>query len=111
MTRKDCKAQLLGNRCAYEAGHEGPHWTITQVRDVGEANWTMTFGDALDAMRGGAAVTRPGWNGKGMLIYLEIRLPAPFLPTFCIRNASGETQPGWLPSQADLLAFDWELAK
>ena len=33
-------------------------------------NTSMTFGEALEAMKAGKKVSRAGWNGKGMYLYL-----------------------------------------
>lgn len=44
------------------------------------------FGWAIQALKDGNRVARAGWNGKGVW------------------------QPGWLASQADMLAEDWDLA-
>lgn len=81
----------------------------------------MDFGDALRSMKQGKKVTRAGWNGKGMHLYLEdamtftveggvyegsARTYAPFIVMF---TAKGEHQPGWLASQADMLAEDWKV--
>ena len=33
-------------------------------------NTSMTFGEALEAMKAGKKVARTGWNGKGMYLYL-----------------------------------------
>jgi Protein of unknown function (DUF2829) len=49
----------------------------------------MKFGDAIEALKDGGCVARSGWNGKGMF------------------TASKQFQPGWLASQADMLAEDW----
>lgn len=82
----------------------------------------MNFGKAIEAVKGGARISREGWNGKNQ--YVELAT--------CIsyRNAAGETvnvdhdsignnalafvgtsgvQLGWLASQADMLADDWKV--
>lgn len=97
----------------------------------------MRFGAAIEAMEGGKAVRRAGWNGKGMFIVLmpPLQLPpyntqgtdrkvndrtakwigedAPLdcQPYFAMYTAQKQWQPGWLASQADMLAWDWELAE
>lgn len=102
--------------------------------------YTLTpfdIGIAIGYMRSGNKVRRAGWNGKGMFIVLmpELRLPPhssqepgakvndrtakhigvdtplnsrPYIALF---NARGEWQPGWVCSQEDLLANDWEVAE
>jgi hypothetical protein len=86
----------------------------------------MDFGQALTALKGGGRVTRPGWNGKGMFLYLvpgsTFKVNRPpllgiydegteinYLPHIDMRTADGSCVP-WLASQADLLAGDWETA-
>jgi Protein of unknown function (DUF2829) len=75
----------------------------------------MTFSGALVILKDGGFVRRKGWNGKGMWIKI-IRAGNACCGSLemqdCIgmKTASprGEMQPGWLASQADLLANDWE---
>lgn len=94
-----------------------------------------TIGWAVKQMQDGKAVRRSGWNGKGMFIVLmpELQLP-PFntqdtakkvndrtakwigedqalncRPYVALYNSQKEWQPGWVCSQQDLLATDWEL--
>ena len=91
----------------------------------------MNFGQALDALRLGGRVCRSGWNGKNMwLVYVPGTngvVPAPgtpyskaltndgVTPTININphidmmTAQGSMQPGWLASQTDMLADDWEV--
>lgn len=83
----------------------------------------MNFGEAIEAAKSGKLVRRVGWNGKGMHVYLEdalsvrvrggalkgeIRKYDPFLVMF---TAKGTHQAGWLASQADMLAEDWEVTQ
>ena len=75
-----------------------------------------SIGWAVDMMLAGKRVCRPGWNGKGMYIYHSCAihpqgapLDPPVEPYICMHTAAGKEQPGWLCSQADLLASDWEL--
>ena len=95
----------------------------------------MNFGQALMMLKEGKKVARSGWNGKGMYIYLvqgstvdkeNLRneasriLPdddmamhgtgvAQFLPHIDMRTAYGDICVGWLASQTDMLAEDWEV--
>lgn len=97
--------------------------------------YTLTFGEALRALKNGKCVARAGWNGKGMCVYLnkgaadfdKLGLPATIegisshmfehgdtgivtrLPNINMRTASGSTVTGWLASQTDMLAEDWGL--
>lgn len=96
----------------------------------------MNFGEAIASLKEGKMLTRKGWNGKGMFIYMAIgntvakdyipkftSLPETvksflqqkgedvvFKPSITMYTAAGEMQPGWLASQADMLAEDWEVA-
>jgi hypothetical protein len=87
----------------------------------------MNFGQAIESLKEGKKVARQGWNGKGMWIAL---MPALYLdkgvinartqkhigidadldsqPYLVMWTASQQWQPGWLASQADILAEDWE---
>ncbi|AGN30342.1 hypothetical protein VPFG_00345 [Vibrio phage nt-1] len=93
----------------------------------------MEFGNALASLKAGRKLSREGWNGKGMFIVL---MPALYLPPFntqdTMRKVNDRTakhigedtpldsqpyiamftaeqkwQPGWVASQADILADDW----
>ncbi|RZO83020.1 MAG: DUF2829 domain-containing protein [Oceanococcus sp.] len=87
----------------------------------------MTFGLALEALRKGHKVARTGWNGKGMWIVLDPGTPdaqaregsvyakagitdLTINPHIDMKTATGEMQPGWLASQTDMLADDWQIA-
>ena len=70
----------------------------------------MSFDLAVEAMKLGKKVCRTGWNGKGMYIYLDKIMQLdkePICPFISMHTAQGECQPGWLVSQADILAEDW----
>jgi hypothetical protein len=78
----------------------------------------MTFGDAIEAMKRGERVSRKGWNGKGMWLVLIMPGNAMHVssaggfemqPCIGMKTAQGTMQPGWLASQADMLASDWEV--
>jgi hypothetical protein len=74
-------------------------------KDVGDIGW------ALRRLQEGKHVCRPGWNGKGMWLALQIpdsnsRMTLPYV---FMMTAQGQTVP-WLCSQSDLLAADWELS-
>jgi hypothetical protein len=96
----------------------------------------LSFGDAIEALKWGACVSRAGWNGKGMFIFLSRGSSAGLggdtapqyidglnsslfdagdegtvtrLPCISMRTASGATLTGWLASQTDLLADDWSI--
>jgi hypothetical protein len=69
------------------------------------------IGWAIERLFNGRRVCRPGWNGKGM--YLELQVPDAnskmTLPYVYMRTAQGDLVP-WLCSQTDLLAADWQIA-
>lgn len=84
----------------------------------------MTFDDALKALRRGEPVSRSGWNGKGMFLYLVDagNYPAksyvakevwgeeglvPYTPYIAIKSVNSTVTP-WVASQTDLLAADWD---
>ncbi len=97
----------------------------------------LNFGEAIEALKDGKCVARSGWNGKGMFIYLnkgsvskdsETDLEYTHidgiktslfengdvgtvtrLPNLNMKSASGATVTGWLASQTDILAEDWEI--
>lgn len=93
--------------------------------------WGLSFGEAIDAIKAGHRVTRPGWNGKGMWLCLGKGNPAlaavqfwnphtrefaeenggkaPVLPYIIMKNAVGEVVMGWTPTGQDALAEDWVL--
>lgn len=93
----------------------------------------MDIGLAIKYARQGKKIARESWNGKGVYIVL---MPALYLPPynttsislkvndrtakyigedtpldsqpyFAMFTATKQWQPGWLASQADLLANDW----
>lgn len=83
----------------------------------------MNFGQALEALKDGQRVSRAGWNGKGMFLYLVpgstftvSRAPLlgifpegtsiDYLPHIDLRTADGKCAV-WTPSQTDILADDW----
>jgi hypothetical protein len=95
----------------------------------------MKFGEAIEALKLGSKVARTGWNGKGMWIVLMPSLslppystqePGPKVndrtakhigedtplesqPYIAMWTAEQKWQPGWLASQADILAEDWTI--
>lgn len=97
-----------------------------QFENAYQASGSMSFGHALVALKSGQRVARAGWNGKGMWLVLvpgsadiECREGSPYhnagftrgdiLPHIDMYTASGQMLPGWLASQSDMLADDWEI--
>lgn len=85
---------------------------------------TLSFSQALDNIKAGVKMSRTGWNGKGMFLFLvpgsvftvnrppllgiypegtEVR----YCPHIDMKTADGSIVP-WLASQTDLLSNDWE---
>lgn len=85
----------------------------------------MDFGGAIAALKAGKKVARRGWNGKNMWLCLmpAFRVEQPNERTVAhgvteafdcgayivMWTAQGVWQPGWLASQIDMLAEDWEV--
>ena len=84
----------------------------------------MSFGLAIEAMKKGMKCRRRGWNGKEQHIELASNISY-VSPSGTIVNADHEAignqaiafcgtsgvQLGWLASQADMLADDWEIVE
>ena len=84
----------------------------------------MTFGEAIENMKKGEKVARRGWNGKKQYIQLATGISyktAQGEIVNCEHDAIGNkaiafvgtsgVPMGWLASQADMLAEDWELVE
>jgi len=80
---------------------------------------TLTFGQAVEALKDGKKVTRAGWNGKAMyLIFVAatryeldaiLGLDQELRPFIGMVTADNTFVP-WLASQTDILAEDWVVA-
>lgn len=103
--------------------------------ELSKAGSGMTFGQALHYLKQGYKVARAGWNGKGMFVFLQNEVRdyefhdnldgftvqedhgedttyTDYIDTdayFVMKTAKNTAQPGWLASQADMLAEDWQL--
>ncbi len=110
-----------------------------QVASELQEGCTGTFGQAIGSLRHGFLVAREGWNGKGMFLFMrpfdslddsfviDTMKSAPynykewlknhpseegrvlFREYICLKAADGSVVNGWLPSQTDMLAYDWVL--
>lgn len=89
----------------------------------------MDFGQALHALKNGQAISRAGWNGKGMFLYYvgPGRYP-PYTPTgkkiaaghadalvpyrayIAMKTVDDDVVP-WVASQSDILANDWSMVE
>lgn len=88
----------------------------------------LDFGGAIKALKDGKKVTRNGWNGKGMFLWLKSATSVkaewckdpmlkelaeqnggeiPALGTICMKTADNQILTGWLASQTDMLSEDW----
>lgn len=100
------------------------------------SNKNLSFSTALEACKKGKRIAREGWNGKGMFICNYNGLTAlgdnemyeplcswvrknqphkkytnciEVLPCLILKTADNKALFGWLASQTDLLANDWEI--
>lgn len=84
----------------------------------------MPFGLAIEAVKKGKRISRAGWNGKGQ--YVELATGIGYVgPDGKTVNAehvaignkalafvgTSGVQMGWLASQADMLAEDWQIVE
>lgn len=85
----------------------------------------MNFGQAIEALKNGSKVSREGWNGKEMFLFLvpgstfQVNRP-PLLGIYPegtwinyqahidLKTAQGSIVP-WVCSQSDMLAEDWRI--
>jgi hypothetical protein len=120
------------------AMHYADGYTSWSPKDVFEEAYRrsdgMNFGLAIEALKKGARVARAGWNGKGMWLAYSPGakdLPAgkfwagpnrdyagsredgcaDVLPCITMKTATGEILMGWLASQTDMLADDWQIVE
>lgn len=126
-----------GYTVVYEDGYRS--WSPRAVfEEAYQPTERMAFSGALHMLKRGHKVARAGWNGKGMwlayqpgsTIYAsharggaalaraeEMRVGSEntsdqtitILPHIDMRAADGSIVVGWLASQTDLLAEDWEV--
>lgn len=83
----------------------------------------MNFGQAIEVLKTGNKVTRVGWNGKEMFLFLvqgsQFKVNRPpllgiypegteinYRPHIDMKTVNGEIVP-WVASQSDLLEEDW----
>ena len=97
----------------------------------------MNFSAAIIALKDGKKITRKGWNGKGMYLYLcegqkvpidkwQTRAPSqepteheiaqgyveilPHIDMYTVNSVGRRARLcGWLASQTDMLSDDWEI--
>lgn len=86
----------------------------------------FSFSVALDYLKQGKKVAREGWNGKGMFLFLadeiEFSTDADLscvkdmegdltCPSIVLKTADDKFVVGWLASQTDMLADDWNIVE
>lgn len=100
-----------------------------------DPNEGMSFGAAIALMKKGKKVARKGWNGKGMWLCIPLvdgpkEIPAKgiwgkpnadyaeqnggtvkVMPYITMKTADGSIVMGWLASQTDMLAEDWQIVE
>jgi len=120
----DCSGYLVeykqrDNAPAYRA------WSPADVfQDAYRPIEQMTFGLAIEALKKGLMVSRTGWNGKGMWLFLMRGIDIqesmssvygdgenglPICDSICMKTADDKVVVGWLASQTDILAEDWQI--
>lgn len=91
----------------------------------------LSFSEAINALKNDCIVSRAGWNGKGMFLFIrpEAEVPVQLVKTLpeavkqyyervgifkvkftgyiCMKAADESIVNGWLASQSDMLAEDW----
>lgn len=96
----------------------------------------MNFGEAIKLLKAGKLVTRSGWNGKEMFLFsrpeddlpdhvfykavsipekvkhyyrtIDARPSIKVTSYICMKAADHSIVNGWLASQTDIMAEDWE---
>lgn len=94
---------------------------------------SLTFGHAIVAAMHGHKIARAGWNGKNMWVNYSPGYPClksadiwteavrevadanggqiAIRPYFNMKTADNAIQPGWVPSQSDMIATDWAIVE
>lgn len=77
----------------------------------------MSFGKAIEALKGTFRVAREGWNGKGIFLELQVpdehsKMTHPYIyidttELQTTNEAAPKDRVPWLASQTDMLADDW----
>jgi hypothetical protein len=124
-----------GYKVAYEDGYES--WSPETAFEKAYRKLNgLTFGSAIEALKAGKTVTRAGWNGRGMFLWLkpETTIKSEWckdellkhladknggeilgLGTVCMytHDSTGRKAilTGWLASQSDMLSEDWVIVE
>jgi hypothetical protein len=123
----------LGYKVVYGDGYES--WSPKTTFDEAYRRIDgLTFGHALEALKQGKKVTRKGWNGRNMFLWLKPAMTIKSewckdeflknlvdanggeilgLGTICMYTNDGTGRKailtGWLASHGDMLLEDWEI--
>ena len=128
---EDCKAsgwEFTDVKEGYEVRYADGYmsWSPKEVfEDAYRLTNAMNFGLAIEAMKNGERVARKGWNGKDMYVFLAYeadfvtdadisafdQLEVEVGDMLVMKTAQNTFQPGWLASQADMLADDWYIVE
>lgn len=113
-----------GYKILYPDGYES--WSPKDVfEDAYRETNTMNFGLAIEAAKLGEKIARKGWNGKDMYVFLAYeadfvtdadisafdQMEVEVGDMLVMKTAQNTFQPGWLASQADMLAEDWYIVE
>lgn len=117
----DHKVGDPGYKVRYEDGYES--WSPKDVFEKAYRQMDgLSFGLAIEAVKKGMKIARRGWNGKGQ--YVELAFAISYAgPDGKTVNANHDAignkalafvgtsgvQLGWVATQSDLLAEDWEV--
>ena len=93
-------------------------WQVADEKNCPELGGvaTFSFGDAIKYLKRGLKVSRKGWNGKGMYLFVadgedltSCLSEGDFecASSVCMKTAQNTICVGWLASQADMLSEDW----
>ena len=77
---------------------------------------SMTFGLAVEAMKKGLKVCRPGWNGGGMCLQAQFpdehsKMTFPYLYMTIPDCTEGTRRLPWQPAQVDIFSEDWQIVE
>ena len=121
---KDATACDDGYKVIYPDGYVS--WSPKEVfEEAYRPTDGMNFGLAIEAAKQGARIARKGWNGKDMYVFLAYepdfvtdadisafdQLEVEVCDMLVMKTAQNTFQPGWLASQADMLADDWYIVE
>ena len=112
-----------GYKVRYPDGHVS--WSPKAVfEEAYRPTEDMSFGLAIEAAKKGMRIARRGWNGKGQYVELATGISYTTADGTVVNTehqaignralafvGTSGVQMGWLASQADMLADDWEIVE